>query len=61
MTAVASLHSGVRSPLSAATVAKARSSWQVPRACRTVGSGPQDLPARWAATDELSAAIKGHR
>eukprot|EP00974_Lingulodinium_polyedra_P021005 2029582-Lingulodinium_polyedra.AAC.1 len=49
-----------RSLFSAATVAKARSSLHVSRVCAIVGSGPQDRPARCAATTELSAAIKGH-
>eukprot|EP00974_Lingulodinium_polyedra_P072583 7023181-Lingulodinium_polyedra.AAC.1 len=61
MTVAASLHSGVRSPPSAATVAKARSSRHAACARRLVGSGPQDRPARCAAMAELSAAIKGHR
>eukprot|EP00974_Lingulodinium_polyedra_P076515 7406396-Lingulodinium_polyedra.AAC.1 len=61
MTEVASLHSGDRSPSPAAAVAKARSSWQTSRVRCTVCSGPQEQPARCAATAELSAAIRGHR
>eukprot|EP00974_Lingulodinium_polyedra_P106654 10324592-Lingulodinium_polyedra.AAC.1 len=60
MTEVASLHSGDRSPFSAAAVAKARSSRHVSCVRATVGPGPQERPARCAATAELSAAIRGH-
>eukprot|EP00974_Lingulodinium_polyedra_P039692 3808357-Lingulodinium_polyedra.AAC.1 len=58
MTEIASLRSGDRSPSPAAEVAKARSSWQTSWVRCMVCSGPQERPARCAATAELSAAIR---